>query len=162
MTSNETTVAEQTTIPDADIIRIVQAYYAAIDSGDPDQVANAYLPAPFTVLKFNADDPIVTVDAIREFTAGFFQVADIEHSMVDIWTNPLMGNVVPVDLTPTGSDVATVTVVSTALPIFTVGSARTRLALPATSIFTIDVQTHKLVSAHNMFDIAKVYAAVGS
>jgi hypothetical protein len=162
MTSNETTVADQATIPDADIVKVVQAYYTAVDSGDVDQVANAYLAAPFTVLKFNADDPIVTVDAIREFSARFFQVADIEHSMVDVWANPLMGNVVPVDLTPPDSALTTVTVVSTALPTFTVGSARTRLALPATSIFTIDVQTHKLVSAHNMFDIAKVYAAVGS
>jgi hypothetical protein len=36
----------------------------------------------------------------------------------------------------------------------------TSLALPATSIFTIDAQTEKFVSVHNMFDIAKVYATV--
>jgi hypothetical protein len=38
----------------------------------------------------------------------------------------------------------------------------TSLALPATSIFTIDRQTEKFVSVHNMFDIAKVFAAVQS
>ena len=38
----------------------------------------------------------------------------------------------------------------------------TSVALPATSIFTIDKQTEKFVSVHNMFDIAKVYAAVRS
>ena len=37
-----------------------------------------------------------------------------------------------------------------------------RLPLPATSIFTVDKQTEKFVSVHNMFDLAKVYAAVQS
>jgi hypothetical protein len=55
-----------------------------------------------------------------------------------------------------------VTVVSTALPIFSIRNASgvTSLALPAASIFTIDKQAEKFVSVHNMFDIAKVYAAV--
>ena len=39
-------------------------------------------------------------------------------------------------------------------------SGVTSLALPAASIFTIDKQAEKFVSVHNMFDIAKVYAAV--
>ena len=39
-------------------------------------------------------------------------------------------------------------------------SGVTSLALPAASIFTIDKQAEKLVSVHNIFDIAKVYAAV--
>ena len=38
----------------------------------------------------------------------------------------------------------------------------TNVALPATSIFTIDKQTEKFVSVHNMFDIARVYAVVQS
>jgi hypothetical protein len=53
-------------------------------------------------------------------------------------------------------------VVSTALPTFSIRNASgvTSLALPAASIFTIDKQAEKFVSVHNMFDIAKVYAAV--
>jgi hypothetical protein len=55
-------------------------------------------------------------------------------------------------------------VVSTGLPTFSVRNASgvTSLALPATSIFTIDKLTEKFVSVHKMFDIAKVYAAVQS
>jgi hypothetical protein len=54
-------------------------------------------------------------------------------------------------------------VVSTALPTFTVGEgeAAKSMAVPATSIFTIDIETQKLVSAHNMFDMKPIYAAVG-
>jgi len=37
-----------------------------------------------------------------------------------------------------------------------------RLPLPATSIFTVDKQTEKFVSVHNMFDIDKVYNAIRS
>ena len=83
--------------------------------------------------------------------------------MIEIWTNPLKGGVVPVDLPPPRSS-ATVTVVSTALPTFSIRNASgvTTLALPATSIFTIDKQTERFVSVHNMFDIAKVYAAMQS
>jgi len=83
--------------------------------------------------------------------------------MIEIWTNPLKGGVVPVDLPPPRSS-ATVTVVSTALPTFSIRNASgvTTLALPATSIFTIDQQTEKFVSVHNMFDIGKVYDAVRS
>ena len=64
------------------------------------------------------------------------------------------------DLPPPRSN-STVTMVSTALPTFSVRNALgvTSLALPATSIFTIDEQTEKFVSVHNMIDIAKVYAA---
>ena len=74
---------------------------------------------------------------------------------------PLKGDVVPVDLPPPRSS-STVTVVSTALPTFSIRNASgvTSLALPAASIFTIDKQAEKFVSVHNMFDIAKVYAAV--
>ena len=50
------------------------------------------------------------------------------------------------------------------LPIFSIRNASgvMRLPLPATSIFTIDKQTEKFVSVHNMFDIAKVYGALQS
>ena len=82
--------------------------------------------------------------------------------MIEIWTNPLKGDVVPVDLPPPRSS-STITVVSTALPTFSIRNASggtSSLALPAASIFTIDKQAEKFVSVHNMFDIAKVYAAV--
>jgi hypothetical protein len=57
-----------------------------------------------------------------------------------------------------------VTVASTALPTFSIdtGSEVTRIAVPATSIFTIDIASEKFVSVHNMFDLAKVYAALGN
>ena len=135
-----------------------------VDSMDADQLSNLYLSVPSTTLQFNADPPIVTVEAIRAFSAQLFQtVARIKHSMIEIWTNPLKGDVVPVDLPPPRSS-STVTVVSTALPTFSIRNASgvTTLAVPATSIFTIDKQTEKFVSVHNMFDIAKVYAAVQS
>jgi len=151
-------------MPEAALIRIVQSYYDAVDSMDADRIANLYLRAPSTTLQFNAGPPIVTVEAIRAFSAQFTRaVAGIKHSMIEIWTNPLKGGVVPEDLPPPRSS-STVTVVSTALPTFTIRSASgvTSLALPATSIFTIDKQTEKCISVHNMFDIAKVYAAVQS
>ena len=153
-----------TRIPEATLIRIVQSYYDAVDSLDADRIAGLYLPAPSTTLQFNADPPIVTVEAIRAFSEQFTQaVAGIKHSMIEIWTNPLKGGIVPVDLPPQRTS-STVTVVSTALPAFSIRNASgvSRLALPATSIFTIDKQTEKFVSVHNMFDIAKVYAAVQS
>src|SRR5262245_32909147 len=153
-----------TGIPKATLIRIVQSYYDAVDSLNAERIASLYLPAPSTTLQFNADPPIVTVEAIRAFSAQFTQaVAGIKHSMIEIWTDPLMGVVVPVDLPPPRTS-STVTVVSTALPTFSVRSASgvTSLALPATSIFTIDSQTKKFVSVHNMFDVAKVFAAVQS
>jgi hypothetical protein len=106
----------------------------------------------------------VTVEAIKAFSTQLFQtVAGIKHAMVEIWTNPLLGDVVPVDLPPQRSS-STVTVVSTALPTFSIRAASgvTKVALPATSIFTIDRHTEKFVSVHNMFDLAKVYAAVQS
>jgi len=153
-----------TRIPEATLIRIVQSYYDAVDSRDADRLGSLYLSAPSTTLQFNADPPIVTVEAIKSFSTQLFQaVAGIKHSMVEIWTNPLKGGVVPVDLPPPRSS-STVTVVSTALPTFSIRNASgvTSVALPATSIFTIDKQTEKFVSVHNMFDIAKVYAAVQS
>jgi len=153
-----------TRIPEATLIRVVQSYYDAVDSMDADRLGSLYLPAPSTALQFNADPPIVTVEAIKAFSAQLFQaVASIKHSMIEIWTNPLKGDVVPVSLPPPRSS-STVTVVSTALPTFSVRDALgvTRIALPATSIFTIDKQTEKFVSVHNMFDLAKVYAAVQS
>jgi len=153
-----------TGIPEATLIRIVQSYYDAVDSLDADRIASLYLPAPSTTLQFNADPPIVTVEAIKAFSKQFtLAVAGIKHSMIEIWTNPLKGGVVPVDLPPPRTS-STVTVASTALPTFSVRSASgvSSLALPATSIFTIDRQTEKFVSVHNMFDIAKVYAAVQS
>jgi hypothetical protein len=152
----------QTNYSDADIVRIAQAYYDAVDSLDADRIAGAYLDAPSTTLQFNADDPIVTVDAIRGFSAQFGgAVSSIRHTRIDVWMRPLMGDVVPTDLPPGRSD-RTLTVVSTALPIFTVGNGPTakRIALPATSIFTIDLASGKFASVHNMFDIGKVYAAV--
>ena len=159
-----TTHSSYSCMPEATLIRIVQSYYDAVDSMDADRIANLYLPAPSTTLQFNADPPIVTVEAIKAFSARFTQaVAGINHSMIEIWTNPLKGGVVPVDLPPRRSS-STVTVVSTALPPFSIRGASgvTSLALPATSIFTIDKQTEKFISVHNMFDIAKVYAAVQS
>jgi hypothetical protein len=151
-------------ILEATLIHIVQSYYDAVDSIDADRLGGLYLPAPSTTLQFNADPPIVTVEAIKAFSSQLFRaVAGIRHSMVEVWTNPLKGGVVPVDLPPPRSN-STVTVVSTALPTFSIRNASgvTSLALPATSIFTIDKQTEKFVSVHNMFDIAKVYAAVQS
>src|SRR5262245_66263243 len=91
-----------TGIPEATLIRIVQSYYDAVDSLDADRIASLYLPARSTTLQFNADPPIVTVEAIRAFSAQFIQaITGIKHSMVEIWTNPLKGGVVPVDLPPT-------------------------------------------------------------
>ena len=49
-------------LTDAQIVRIVENYYAAVDSRDADRIAGTYLPAPTTALQFNADEPIVTVD----------------------------------------------------------------------------------------------------
>jgi hypothetical protein len=154
-------MSTKTAISHADLVRIVQAYYDSVDSRDAARVADNYLAAPNTTLQFNADEPIVTVEAIKDFSAQLFQIASVRHSMIDIWVTPLMGDVVPVNLAPARSD-STVTVVSTALPTFTVdtGSGVTQMAVPATSIFTIDIGSEKFVSVHNMFDLAKVYAAV--
>jgi hypothetical protein len=151
-------------VPDASLVRIVQSYYDAVDSRDADRLGGLYLPAPSTTLQFNADPPIITVEAIKAFSAKLFQtVAGIKHSMIEVWTIPLMGDVVPVDL-PAPRSSSTVTVVSTALPTFTVRGASgvTTVPLPAASIFTIDKQTEKFVSVHNLFEIAKVYAAIQS
>jgi hypothetical protein len=151
-----------TRISDGDIVRIVQGYYDAVDSLDPERLASLYLPAPTTTLQFNADEPIVTVDAIREFTVGFSgAVSSIRHSRIDAWVRPLMGDVLPADPAATRSG-STVTVVSTALPTFTIGEGTEaqRIALPATSIFTIDIASRKFVAVHNIFDIGKVYAAL--
>jgi hypothetical protein len=151
-------------IPEAALIHLIQSYYDAVDSLDAGRIANVYLPAPSTTLQFNADPPIRTVEAIKAFSSRFAQaVIGIKHSMIEIWTNPLKGGVVPVDLPPPRTN-STVTVASTALPTFSVRtvSGVTHIALPATSIFTIDKLTEKFVSVHNMFDIAKVYAAVQS
>jgi hypothetical protein len=155
-------MSTRTAIPDTGLIRIVQAYYDSVDSRDAARVASNYLPAPSTTLQFNADDPIVTVEAIEGFSARFFQAVSVKHSNIEIWANPLMGDVVPVDLWPARSS-STVTVLSTALPTFSIGegSAVTRVAVPAASIFTLDRQSEKFVSVHNMFDLAKVYAAIG-
>ena len=153
-----------TSIPEAALIRIVESYYDAVDSMDADRIGSLYLPAPSTTLQFNADPPIVTVEAIKAFSAQFTKaVVGIKHSMIEIWTNPLKGGVVPVDLPPPRTS-STVTVVSTAVPTFSIRNASgvTSVALPATSNITIDKQTEKFVSVHNMFDIAKVYAAVQS
>jgi len=153
----------QKKIPETEIVRIVQAYYDAVDSRDPDRLAARYLDSPTSTLQFNSDEPIVTIDAIRVFTAQFVNaVSSIRHSRIDVWIQPLMGNVVPTDLLAERSS-STLTVVSTALPIFTIGEGESsrRIMLPATSIFTIDIASERLVSVHNMFDIGKVYAAVG-
>lgn len=152
----------QLPLADADIVRIAQGYYDAVDSLDGERLAGLYYPAPTTSLQFNADAPIVGLDAIRDFTNGFGKtLAGIRHTQIEVWTNPLIGGVVPVDLPP-GRQASSVMVVSTALPIFSVGAgaALKRMALPATSIFTIDAATGKFLSVHNMFDIGKVYTAV--
>jgi hypothetical protein len=149
-------------IADAEIIKIVQAYYDAVDALDGDRLASAYHPASDTTLQFNADEPIVGSEAIAAFTRQFgMAVSKVEHTQIEVWKTPLMGDVVPVELAP-GRPASTVTVVSTALPIFFIGEGadRKRLPVPATSIFTIDVASKKLISVHNMFDIGKVYAAV--
>src|SRR6516165_5627963 len=135
-----------TRIPEATLIHTVQSYYDAVDSMDADRLGSLYLPAPSTTLKFNADPAIVTVEAIKAFSAQLFQaVASIKHSMIEIWTSPLNGDVVPVDLPPPRTS-STVTVVSTALPTFSIRNASgvtSSLALPAASIFTIDKQAEK-------------------
>ena len=159
-----TTHSSYSCMPEATLIRIVQSYYDAVDSLNADRIGSLYLPAPSTTLQFNADPPIVTVEAIRAFSAQFTQaVTGIKHSMIEIWTKPLKGGVVPVDLPPPRTS-STATVVSTALPTFSIRNASgvTSLALPATSIFTIDKQTEKFVSVHNMFGIDKVYNAIRS
>src|SRR5262249_38165090 len=128
------------------------------------RLGSLYVPAPSTTLQFNADPPIMTVETIKAFSAQLFQaVAAIQHSMIEIWTKPLKGDVVGIDLPPPRSS-STVTVVSTALPTFSIpkGSRVTNVALPATSIIIIDMKTEKFVSVHNMFDIGKVYDAVRS
>jgi hypothetical protein len=155
------TISAEQTFSDDTIIRLVQSYYDGVDSRDAEKLANLYLRAPSTSLAFNADAPIIGVDAIRAFTAQLFQAVSVKHTMIEVWTTALMGEVLPMEMPP-GRSAATVTVVSTALPTFTVGSgagART-LAVPATSIFTIDKQSGKFVSVHNIFDIGRVYAAV--
>ncbi|MEU3957993.1 ketosteroid isomerase family protein [Streptomyces achromogenes] len=156
-------MSTKTAVPVADILRIVQEYYDSVDSRDAARVADNYLVAPDTTLQFNADDPIVTVEAIKAFTAQLFQSVSVKHTMIEVWNTPLMGDIVPVDLAPARS-ASTVTVVSTALPTFSIDSRSemTRVAVPATSIFTIDIASEKLVSVHNMFDLAKVYAALGN
>jgi len=87
-------------ISEATLIRVVQSYYDVVDSMDADRLGSLYVPAPST-LQFNADPPILTVEAIKAFSAQLFQaIAAIQHSMIEIWTNPLKGNVVPIDLPP--------------------------------------------------------------
>ena len=147
-------------LDDTEIVRIVMSYYEAVDSGDADRLADVYLASATTTLKFNADDPIVSKEAIRAFSAQFFSMASVRHSQIDVWKTPLMGDVVPVELAhPRGE--GTLTVISTALPTFTLNSSGgpTELPLPATSIFTIDLESGKLASVHNMFDLGKVFAA---
>ncbi|KEC71298.1 hypothetical protein RLPCCGM1_p0029 [Rhizobium leguminosarum bv. phaseoli CCGM1] len=72
----------------------------------------------------------------------------------------MLGNIVPVDLEPSREHA--VTVASTALPIFSFTEGSDDIALPATSIFTIDTETKKFISVHNMFDIGKIYAALNN
>lgn len=60
-----------TSIPEEMLINIVQSYYNAVDARDADRLARLYLPGPSMTLQFNADPPIVTREAIREFTAQF-------------------------------------------------------------------------------------------
>lgn len=151
-------------ISEKSLVRIAQAYYDAVDSRDAERLGNLYLPALSTTLQFNADPAILGIDAIRQYSNQFFNaVSNIKHSMIEVWTTPLMGDIVPVDL-PAGRSGSTVTVVSTALPTFTVktSSGVTDIAVPATSIFTIDKETEKFVSVHNMFDLAKVFSALQS
>src|SRR5579884_1401572 len=67
------TRSSHSSIPDATLIRIVQSYYDAVDSMDADRLGALYRPAPTTTLQFNADAPIVTVEAIKVFSAQLFQ-----------------------------------------------------------------------------------------
>ena len=146
-------------LSDQDIVNIVQEYYAAVDSRDADRLAALYLDEATTTLKFNADPAIVTVDAIKEFTAGFSQaVAGIRHTMIEIWANPLLGNIVPIDLEPSRTNARTV--VSTATPVYSFFNGSSDLALPAASVFTIDIKSRKFISVHNLFDIGQVYSAL--
>ena len=139
-----------------DYISIAREYYAAIDAKDADRVASTYIPT--ATLKFNADDPIVSKDAIREFSEQFFSVVTtIEHTRVEVWTKPLLGSIRPTDVGEPMSEAA-VTIVSTACPIFTIGAVS--LPIPATSIFSIDQSSGLFVSVHNMFDLDKTFAAV--
>src|SRR5262249_27350829 len=72
-----------TRISEATLIRIVQSYYDAVDSLDADRIGSLYFPAPSTTLQLNADPPIITVEAIKAFSAQFTQaVAGIRHSMI--------------------------------------------------------------------------------
>ncbi|MEO0543264.1 MAG: nuclear transport factor 2 family protein [Pseudomonadota bacterium] len=60
-------------------LTIARAYYAAIDAEDADEVASLYIPT--ATLQFNADDPILSKDAIRGFSEQFFAtVTAIEHT----------------------------------------------------------------------------------
>ncbi|MFK0159479.1 hypothetical protein ACIQVK_46380 [Streptomyces sp. NPDC090493] len=152
-------MSDKTAITASDIVRISKAYYDAVDSGDPARISNAYLAAPTTTLQFNTDEPIVTVEAVKEWSAQFCNVVTVKHTGIEVWNTPLMGDVVPVNLLP-GRRASTVTVVSTALPTFSVKGKGTRVAVPSASIFTIDIESQRFVSVHNMFDLAKVYAAV--
>jgi hypothetical protein len=159
------------TLSDNEIVRIVQAYYDAVDSGDPARVAAAYHPGENTTLRFNTDPLLVGRPAIEAFSLQFMgdgkgvkgAVAKVRHSRIEVWAKPLMGDIVPVDLGPERCE-ATVTVLSTALPTFSVGEGdrAQHISIPAASIFTIDVESEKLVSTHNMFDMGPIYAAVGA
>ncbi len=113
-------------------------------------------------MQFNADAPIIGNDALRAFAAEFFgAVSGIRHSRIDVWARPLMGDVLPVDPAVPRSE-ATATVVSTALPTYTIGEGEDvqHIAVPATSIFTIDIASGKFAAVHNMLDIGKIYAAL--
>ncbi|MDO5638686.1 MAG: ketosteroid isomerase family protein [Neisseria sp.] len=147
------------TLTATEIIDTVQAYYDAVDSQEPDRLADLYLDAPDSTLKFNADPAIMGVNAIREFTAGFSTALEkIKHARIEIWAMPLLGDIVPEDLEPARTH--SVTVASTALPSYWFKNGADSISLPATSIFTIDVATKKFISVHNMFDIAQVYQAL--
>ena len=144
------------------LLNIANSYYDAVDSRDIERLARQYLPTPHTTLQFNSEPAIVTVEKIKEFSSHFFQVAEtIKHSMIEVWTNPLNGDVVPMDL-PAPRSCLTTTVISTAYPTFSIRGSigMTTVSLPATSLFTIDIESEKLVSVHNMFDLGKIYAVV--
>ncbi|KNC97992.1 uncharacterized protein SPPG_09427 [Spizellomyces punctatus DAOM BR117] len=148
-------------LPHTAIVQVVKDYYAGVDSRDADRLASLYHPSRCS-LQFNADPALVGLEAIRSFSANFFNaVLKIQHEKVEVWSQPLLGGVLPTREEMDDQD--TITVASTALPTFTVtgnDGKQAVVTVPACSIFTIHAQTKKIVRVHNMFDLNKIYTAM--
>ncbi|TPX57817.1 hypothetical protein SpCBS45565_g08147 [Spizellomyces sp. 'palustris'] len=153
--------ANEIHLPHTAVIQVVKDYYAGVDSRDADRLASLYHPSRCS-LQFNADPPLVGLEAIRSFSASFFNaVLKIQHEKVEVWSQPLLGGVLPTLDEIDGQE--TTTVASTALPTFTVtgnDGKQAVVTVPACSIFTIHTQTKKIVRVHNMFDLNKIYTAM--